>query len=75
MSDKVTKQNIEKEINNYRKQHALQQNTVHIYETTCECIFLPHNIYSYQKEYYNNKHSTVQILCNYSSLSILCFPY
>ena len=34
----------------------------------CECIVLSHNMYSYQKEYYNNKHSTVKILCNYSSL-------
>jgi hypothetical protein len=41
----------------------------------CECIFLPHNIYSYQKEYYNNKHSTVKILCYYSSLSIIFSPY
>ena len=46
-----------------------------MYQTKCECIFLPHNIYSYQKEYYNNKHSTVKILCNYSSLSIIFFPY
>ena len=28
----------------------------------CECIFLPHNIYSYQKEYYNNKHSSQNIM-------------
>ena len=38
-------------------------------------IFLPHNIYSYQKEYYNSKHSTVKILCNFSSLSIIFYPY
>ena len=29
---------------------------------------------SYKKEYYNNKHSTVKILCNYSSLSIIFSP-
>ena len=44
---------------------------MYVLQLLCECIILPHIIYSYQKEYYNNKHSTVKILCNYSSLSII----